>query len=114
MVKVAAVHAAEFSEQAMALSTTTGEIHGSLILPEATGPVPLVLLFAGSGPSDRDANTVGYPGKHNALKLLAEALANAGYASVRFDMRGVAASLPAGPTEANLRFEMYVQDMRPG
>ncbi len=46
----------------------------------------------------------------HSLKLLAQALAQGGWASVRYDKRGVAASAAAGPREADLRFDTYVQD----
>jgi uncharacterized protein len=70
----------------------------------------VVLLIAGSGPTDRDGNSAGLPGANNSLKLLAEGLAERGIATLRYDKRGVGASLPAGPREADLRFDMYVED----
>jgi alpha-beta hydrolase superfamily lysophospholipase len=44
------------------------------------------------------------------LKLLAEGLAGNGIASLRYDKRGVGESAPAGPNEADLRFDTYVDD----
>jgi alpha-beta hydrolase superfamily lysophospholipase len=44
------------------------------------------------------------------LKLLAEGLAGNGIASLRYDKRGVGESAPAGPNEADLRFDTYVGD----
>jgi pimeloyl-ACP methyl ester carboxylesterase len=69
-----------------------------------------VLLISGSGPTDRDGNSKLLGGANNSLKLLAEALADNGIASVRYDKRGVAASAAAGTSEADLRFEQYVDD----
>ncbi len=43
-------------------------------------------------------------------KQLAQALAEAGIASVRYDKRGIAASALAGPVESALRFDDYVND----
>ncbi|MFR9803876.1 alpha/beta hydrolase [Pseudonocardia sp. RS010] len=64
---------------------------GTLRLPAArTGPVPAVLLLPGSGPLDRDSDhrraTLG------VTRLLADALADAGVASLRVDKRGTGAS----------------------
>ncbi|AXA94773.1 alpha/beta hydrolase [Massilia sp. YMA4] len=85
-----------------------GVIKGSLILPDGVAQPPVVLLIAGSGPTDRDGNG---PNLHNdSLRQLAQALAAAGVASVRYDKRGVAASAPAGGAEQDLRFEHYVDD----
>jgi pimeloyl-ACP methyl ester carboxylesterase len=50
------------------------------------------------------------PGNNNAYKLLAEALAAQGIASVRYDTRGIGDSITSGMKEADLRFEMYVDD----
>ena len=105
-------HAADVgrTEQAISLDTGTGKINGSLALPAASGKVPVVLIIAGSGPTDRDGNSRALKLNSDSLKLLAEALAKAGLASVRYDKRGIAASAAAGPDEAELRFDTYVQD----
>ena len=67
-------------------------LRGDLWLPaSATGRVPVVLFLAGSGPTDRDANSsLGL--RTDAYRLLAEALAARGIASLRYDKRGVGAS----------------------
>ena len=96
--------------QPATLTTASGTIHGTLVVPEAAGKVPIVLVIAGSGPTDRDGNPAQLPGKNNAYKLLAEALAAEGVASLRYDKRGVGQSRAAGGSEANLRFEMYADD----
>ncbi|WP_163574988.1 alpha/beta hydrolase [Halomonas faecis] len=101
---------AQPTESAVRLETATGTLYGSLLLPSSTGPHPLVLLHAGSGPTDRNGNSALVPGTNNSLKLLAEALAARGIASVRYDKRGVAASAAAAPSESDLRFDTYVDD----
>ena len=68
-----------------------------------------VLIWSGSGPTDRDGNSaLGLI--NNSLKMLAHALAEAGYVSVRTDKRGVGASAAAAPPETEHRFETYVED----
>jgi pimeloyl-ACP methyl ester carboxylesterase len=98
-------------EQAVQLQTPTGVLHGTLLLPgTAAAPVPVVLLIAGSGPTDRDGNSPLLPGKNNSLKMLAEALAAQGIASLRYDKRGIAASVGAATSEADLRITHYGDD----
>lgn len=102
-------------EEHIALETPTGRIAGTLQLPAAAADKPEgalkgVLIIAGSGPTDRDGNSPLVPGRNDSLRMLAVALAEEGIASLRYDKRGVGASLPAGPTESELRFEHYVDD----
>jgi len=61
---------------------------GTLTTPRASGPYPLVLLIAGSGPHDRDETLAG----HKPFLVLADALTRSGYAVFRYDKRGVAGS----------------------
>jgi pimeloyl-ACP methyl ester carboxylesterase len=98
------------SDEPVTLDTGSGILHGSLRLPESPGPYPVVLLIAGSGPTDRDGNTPLIQGKNNMLRQLAEQLADRGVASLRYDKRGVAASRPAGLSELELRFGHFIQD----
>lgn len=92
------------------LETATGTLHGTLELPAGARPVPVVLIIAGSGPTDRDGNSRLLPGPNNGLRQLAESLAARGIASVRYDKRGVGASAAAGRSEAELRFDHLVDD----
>lgn len=87
-----------------------GALEGSFLCPSSPAPWPAVLLIAGSGPTDRNGNSVGLPGPNNSLKLLAEALARRGIASVRYDKRGVGGSRATLTAEADLRFDMLADD----
>jgi pimeloyl-ACP methyl ester carboxylesterase len=101
--------AAEVREQPYELETPTGTLAGTLALPSAARPT-VVLIIAGSGPTDRDGNSRGLPGRNDSLRMLAAALHDAGFASVRYDKRGIGASQAAGPAESALRFDTYVDD----
>lgn len=70
-------------EQPLAVTSPFGPLPGTLTLPHGDGPFPAVLLIAGSGPSDRD-ETIG-PNK--PFRDLAQGLAAAGIASLRYDKR---------------------------
>src|SRR5262245_21486419 len=106
-----ATPAQPFSTEQMEMATATGTIRGTLVVPPAADKVPIVLIIAGSGPTDRNGNSTLLPGKNNAYKMLAESLAAAGIASLRYDKRGLGGSAKAaGPGEPSLRFDMYVDD----
>lgn len=96
-------------QRPITLDTGTGELFGSLLLPKSDNPVPVVLIISGSGPTDRDGNNAD-GGRNDSLKRLAWVLAKHNIASVRYDKRGVAASLAATPDERNLTVEAYVAD----
>ena len=91
------------------LATPTGTLRGTLDLPPTAGPWPVVLLHAGSGPTDRDGN--GPLTQNNALKFLGRSLAAKGIAVLRIDKRGVAGSAKAGPKEEDARLGVYAADV---
>ena len=49
-------------QRPISLDTGTGQLFGSLLLPQSDKPVPVVLIIAGSGPTDRNGNRHGHPG----------------------------------------------------
>ena len=101
---------ARAAEEAATLRVDTGRVLGTLLVPDGPGPSPVVLLIAGSGPTDRDGNNPLIPGKNDSLKLLSQGLLSRGIGSLRYDKRGIAQSAPAAPPEEQLRFETYVHD----
>jgi pimeloyl-ACP methyl ester carboxylesterase len=97
--------------EAAVLDTPGGKLQGTLELPaRGAGPFPVVLIISGSGPTDRDGNSPAFTGPNNSLKYLAEGLAAEGIASLRYDKRGIAASVAAGKAEADVRFDDYIED----
>lgn len=86
-----------------------GALHGTLLKPDAPGPV--VLIIPGSGPTDRDGNNpMGL--KAQPYKLLAEALAARGIASVRIDKRGLFGSKGAVADPNAATISGYAADAR--
>jgi uncharacterized protein len=64
---------------------------GTLILPPWPGPHPVVVTITGSGPQDRDNAAAELP-EYRPYRQLAEALAQVGIATLRYDDRGVGKS----------------------
>jgi dienelactone hydrolase len=62
-------------------------MEGTVVRPDGRGPFPAVVLVAGSGPTDRDWCSPLLPGSNGSGRLLAEAFAQAGFASIRYDKR---------------------------
>lgn len=98
----------DVAEEPIELQVSTGTVRGVLWRPaKATGKTPVALFIAGSGPTDRDGN--GKMGlATDCYRLLAEALAQQGIASVRYDKRGVGASDPI--SEGQLTVDDYAAD----
>jgi pimeloyl-ACP methyl ester carboxylesterase len=95
------------TEEPLALDNGGAHLRGVTWRPAAQArPLPLVILVAGSGPTDRDGNSA--VGLHtDTYRLLAAALADHGVASLRYDKRGVGESTaPARP----VTFEDFVSD----
>lgn len=72
-------------------------------------PSPVVLIIAGSGPTDKDGNSA-IAGKNNSLKMLAEGLAQEGIASVRYDKRGIGDNASLLKKEEDISIDQYVDD----
>lgn len=101
---------AQSKEENLILETKIGKIKGTLLFPKLRNKVPLVLIIAGSGPTDRNGNNPMMI--NNSLKILAEGLCKNDIASLRFDKRGIGESRNAMTIESNLRFEDYVDDVK--
>lgn len=99
-----------YTETTMVLHTASGDISGTLTIPIQTGKMPVVLLIAGSGPTDRNGNNPMM--KNESLKKLAYGLAGKHIATLRFDKRGIGESKGAMKSEADLRFEDYINDAK--
>jgi pimeloyl-ACP methyl ester carboxylesterase len=97
-------------EEEVTLNTPTGDIYGVLLTPDSDTQCPLVIIIAGSGPTDHNGNTIGSDYRNNSLKMLAEGLASKGIASIRYDKRGIGRSVAAGKNEEEFRFEHYIDD----
>lgn len=82
----------------------TIQVEGSL---RYAGDTYLVIMIAGSGPTDRNCNN--HAGlQTNAFKHLADSLHHAGFSSFRYDKRGIGASTKV--PESTMTMEEFIED----
>lgn len=97
-------------ESPVLLKTLSGSISGTLTTPvNVSGKIPVVLIIAGSGPTDRDGNSAKLGLNGNTYKMLANDLGKNNIATLRYDKRLVGQSVST-TKEKELRFEDYVDD----
>ena len=61
------------------------DVYGTITAPMDKEAHSAVIFVAGSGPTDRDWCSPLLPGTNGSAKLLAEALANQGFVTLRYD-----------------------------
>lgn len=84
-------------------------LSGTLALPAARGPVPVALIVAGSGPTDRNGNAAQGL-RTNAYAQLAWGLGQRGIASLRYDKRVLPGT--QGPVDVTkLTFDDFAADL---
>ncbi len=98
---------ASLVESPVSLNVTDANLFGSIITPKnSIGKIPVVLIIAGNGPTDRNGNLKGMYGA-NTYFLLSEALGKAGIATLRYDKRAVGKSTST-KKDVNTRFDDHV------
>ncbi|CAN5169923.1 hypothetical protein BH09BAC6_BH09BAC6_27350 [soil metagenome] len=98
------------TESPVLVKTLSGAVSGTLTMPvNVSGKIPVVLIIAGAGPTDRNGNNPKLGIFANEYKMLAAALGKSGIASLRYDKRMVGESVTA-TKESQLHFEDYVDD----
>lgn len=92
------------------IEVTDGTMKGKMDVPEGAGSFPVVIMIAGSGPTDKDGNSKSLAGKNNSLKMVAESLVSEGIACIRYDKRGVGDNIGLANNVKDLRFADYIDD----
>ena len=86
-----------------------GKLYGTISSPDDKKKVPIVIIIAGSGPTDRDGNnSMGI--KTYSYKMLADSLLKYNIACLRYDKRGIGESASLSKPEDSLRFEDMAND----
>lgn len=96
------------AQEEVSIASNDIELHGTLIHPEKSKKV--VLIISGSGQTDRNGNTIGFNYTNNCLKLVAEELATYNIASLRYDKRGVGESKSDNLVPEKVRFDDFAND----
>lgn len=78
---------------------------------EDTKGTPIGVIIAGSGPTDKNGNSIGMNGQNNSYKMLAEALAEQGIATIRYDKRGIGDNAGLAQQESDMRLEDFIEDV---
>ena len=87
----------------------SGVLKGIMLAPADAKGAPVAVIIPGSGPTDRDGNNP-MGSKAAPYRLLAEALAGQGVASVRIDKRGMYASAAAAADGNKVTMADYAAD----
>lgn len=95
------------AEKTLSITIKGVTIEGSLL--SKSHNQKLVIIVAGSGPTDRNGNNI-MGVNCNAYKMLADELAKNNIASFRYDKRAIAKSTVKNFNEKNLLFDDYVND----
>jgi alpha/beta superfamily hydrolase len=86
-------------------------LNGTLYTPlKQNNATKLVILIAGSGPTNRDGNQIGLT--NNSLKLLGESLVNNGIAVYSYDKRIFAQMASGKLDETSLTFDNFIDDAK--
>lgn len=81
------------------------DLFGTLTMPEKEDVKTICIIVPGSGPTDRNGNNE-FGLKTDTYRLLADALAENGIASFRYDKRGAGKSIIEGVDAENMEKEM--------
>ncbi|MGM0438480.1 MAG: alpha/beta hydrolase family protein [Bacillota bacterium] len=101
----------EIIESELKIPVQGGKISGTLAKPEDIAKdVPLVILVAGSGPTDRNGNNPLLGRNINTLKEIAHYLSSNGIMTYRYDKRGIGESSEL-TKEENPSFLDYRDDL---
>lgn len=88
-----------------------GVLYGTLTQPEGQQHGPVVLIIAGSGPTDRNGNSLFLPAAESfSYQQLAQGLAASGIASLRYDKRGTGQSTAFQKSLMTLTIDDYTAD----
>lgn len=108
VVVVGSLSGAAAAEHEVKVKCKWGSIGATLALPDE-GADTAVLIVAGSGPTDRNGNSLPVATSY-CYKLLSDGLVEQGYAVMRYDKRGIGASVVDVQMIPDVVFRDFVDD----
>ena len=108
-ISVFTLSAAGQKSKEVKVKTDNGKLYGTLLTPDLGKDAPIVLIIPGSGPTDRNGNSMML--QSNAYSILADSLQQNNIGSLRYDKQGIGESKDARVPEGELRFEDLVKDV---
>lgn len=90
------IYQSPFETEEIVIEAGDLKIAGTLQLAEQDSAQPIVIMISGSGAQDRDETILGF----KPFRILADSMASVGFASFRYDDRGIGGS--NGNTDATL------------
>ncbi|MEZ4923133.1 MAG: alpha/beta fold hydrolase [Crocinitomicaceae bacterium] len=98
-----------FVEEQVELVTPGCTLKGTLTTQDdPSQSTLLVILIAGSGPTDRNGNNPAM--ENNSLKMFSEMLVANGYSCLRYDKRAIGESSVPNLTKETLNFDLSISD----
>ena len=104
------LNAQDFKENELIIPTAKDSIYGTLLTPFSIEKPNLVILIAGSGPTDRNGNQGNY--SNNSLKYLAESLSENGIATYRYDKSILSILKKDDFNEESILFSRFIEDAK--
>lgn len=105
-----AIQSASAQSSELAIECDWGKIGATLAVPES-GSDTVVIIIAGSGPTDRDGNSLAAGLRSYSYAMLADELVKEGVAVLRYDKRAIGqSSIPQEDIPA-LVFDDFVDDL---
>lgn len=95
---------AEVKDEHITTVTIDNGMKVALEMPTNADTMPVVIIIAGSGPTNKDGNS-------NSLKMLSQQLLEKGIATVRFDKRGLGDNAALIAHEKDLTIDMLIEDV---
>ncbi|HLW29597.1 MAG TPA: alpha/beta hydrolase [Brumimicrobium sp.] len=110
VVMIFAIHIVSFAqkEKEVKVKIKEGTLYGTLTSVADKTKAPIVIIIPGSGPTDRNGNSMLV--QANSYRLLAEELAKEGIASLRYDKLKIGKST-SDVKEGELQFENNVEQV---
>ncbi|MGM0409436.1 MAG: alpha/beta hydrolase family protein [Bacillota bacterium] len=102
-----AIGSYEVEEKEIKIEIEDGKLAGTVAFPEKINKeLPIVILVAGSGPTDRDGNNPLLNVEINTLKEIAHYLSSNGIMTFRYDKRGIreSSALMKSETDSFLKY----------